>query len=137
MCTSNLRPFPFGGSGLLSSARDYDRFLLMLAGEGAIDTTRIMSRETARLAMSNLLPAGVDMSEALVSSEGFGALGSVALSKQPDGKGPGTFGWSGGAGTTGFVDPSQGIRVAGYGQFIPATAISFREDIPKAAYGVS
>ena len=77
------------------------------------------------------------MSEALVSSEGFGALGSVALRAQPDGKGPGTFGWSGGAGTTGFVDPSQGIRVAGYGQFIPAVAIPFREDIPKAIYGIA
>ena len=47
-------PFLFGGAGLVSSPRDYDRFLLMLAGEGAIGTTRIMSRETARLAMSNL-----------------------------------------------------------------------------------
>jgi CubicO group peptidase (beta-lactamase class C family) len=130
-------PFAFGGSGLLSSARDYDRFLLMLAGEGAIGTTRVMRRETARLAMNNLLPSGVDMSGALVSSEGFGALGSVALSTQPDGKGPGTFGWSGGAGTTCFVDPSRRIRAAGYGQFIPAPAIPFREDIPKAIYGIA
>ena len=64
-----------------------------------------------------------------------GALGSVALSAQPDGKGPGTFGWSGGAGTTAFVDPALGIRAAGYGQFIPASAISFRADVPKAVYG--
>jgi len=130
-------PFLFGGSGLLSSPRDYDRFLLMLAGEGAIGTTRIMSQETARLAMSNLLPPGVDMSEALVSSEGFGALGSVALSAQPDGKGPGSFGWSGGAGTTAFVDRSQGIRVAGYGQFIPSRALPFLDEIPKAIYEIS
>ncbi len=130
-------PFLFGGSGLLSSPRDYDRFLLMLAGEGAIGTTRIMSQETARLAMSNLLPPGVDMSEALVSSEGFGALGSVALSAQPDGKGPGSFGWSGGAGTTAFVDRSQGIRAAGYGQFIPSRALPFLDEIPKAIYEIS
>ena len=130
-------PFPFGGSGLLSSPRDYDRFLLMLAGEGAIGTTRVMRRETARTGMSNLLPPGVDMAGALVSSKGFGALGSVALRAQPDGKGPGTFGWSGGAGTTGFVDPSQGIRAAGYGQYIPAAAIPFRDDIPKAIYGIA
>ena len=129
-------PFPFGGSGLLSSPRDYDLFLRMLAGEGAIGTSRVMRRETARTAMSNLLPPGVDMSGALVSSEGFGALGSVALSHQPDGKGPGTFGWSGGAGTTGFVDPARGIRAAGYGQFIPASAIAFRADVPKAVYGI-
>jgi hypothetical protein len=109
----------------------------MLAGEGAIGTTRIMSQETARLAMSNLLPPGVDMSQALVSSEGFGALGSVALTAQPDGKGAGSFGWSGGAGTTAFVDRSQGIRAAGYGQFIPSRAISFLDDIPKAIYGIS
>ena len=130
-------PFLFGGSGLLSSPRDYDRFLLMLAGEGAIGTTRIMSQETARVAMSNLLPPGVDMSQALVSSEGFGALGSVALSAQPDGKGPGSFGWSGGAGTTAFVDRSQGIRVAGYGQFIPSRALPFLAEIPKAIYEIS
>ncbi len=127
-------PFLFGGSGLLSSPRDYDRFLLMLAGEGAIGTTRIMSRETARLAMSNLLPPGVDMSQALVSSEGFGALGSVALSTQPDGRGPGSFGWSGGAGTTAFVDHSRAVRVAGYGQFIASSAIPFLDEIPKAIY---
>jgi CubicO group peptidase (beta-lactamase class C family) len=130
-------PFLFGGSGLLSSPRDYDRFLLMLAGQGAIGTTRIMSPETARLAMSNLLPPGVDMSEALVSSEGFGALGSVALSEQPDGKGPGTFGWSGGAGTTAFIDRAHGIRAAGYGQFIPVEAIPFLDEIPKAVYEIS
>jgi CubicO group peptidase (beta-lactamase class C family) len=130
-------PFPFGGSGLLSSPRDYDRFLLMLAGEGAIGTTRIMSARTARLAMSNLLPPGVDMSGALVTSEGFGALGSVASSAQPDGKGPGTYGWSGGAGTTAFVDRARGVRAAGYGQFIPSTAIPLLAEVPKVVYGIA
>lgn len=125
-------PFPFGGSGLLSSPRDYDRFLRMLAGEGAIGDVRIMRRSTARLAMSNLLPPGVDMGEAIVSSEGFGALGSVALRRQRDGKGPGTYGWSGGAGTTAFVDPSRGLRVAGYAQYIPARELGFRDDVVKA-----
>ncbi len=125
-------PFPFGGSGLLSSPRDYDRFLRMLAGEGAIGGARIMSRGTARLAMSNLLPPGVDMGEAIVSSEGFGALGSVALRRQPDGKGPGTYGWSGGAGTTAFVDPSRGLRVAGFAQYIPVRELAFRDDVVAA-----
>ena len=125
-------PFPFGGSGLLSSPRDYDRFLGMLAGEGAVGGTRILKRETARRAMSNLLPAGVNMSQAIGPSQGFGALGSVALRAQPDGKGPGTFGWSGGAGTTAFVDPTRGLRVAGYAQFIPARALPFREEVPEA-----
>ena len=125
-------PFPFGGSGLIASPRDYDRFLRMLAGEGATLGTRILRRPTARLAMSNLLPPDVDMRGALVSSQGFGALGSVALRTQPDGKGPGTFGWSGGAGTTAFVDPARGLRVAGYAQYIPARELPFRDAIVEA-----
>src|SRR3546814_5896881 len=48
-------PVPYGGGGLVSSARDYDRFLAMLLGEGATDDVRILKPETARLAMSNLL----------------------------------------------------------------------------------
>ncbi len=125
-------PFPFGGSGLIASPRDYDRFLRMLAGEGATLGTRILRRPTARLAMSNLLPPDVDMRGALGSSQGFGALGSVALRTQPDGKGPGTFGWSGGAGTTAFVDPARDLRVAGYAQYIPARELPFRDAIVEA-----
>ncbi|WP_250638203.1 serine hydrolase domain-containing protein [Sphingomonas melonis] len=56
-----LKPpsFPYGGAGLVMSARDYDRFLHMLADEGTLDGVRVMKPETVRLAMSNLLPAGV------------------------------------------------------------------------------
>ena len=104
----------------------------MLAGEGATLGPRILRRPTARLAMRNLLPPDVDMRGALVSSQGFGALGSVALRTQPDGKGPGTFGWSGGAGTTAFVDPARGLRVAGYAQYIPARELPFRDAIVEA-----
>src|SRR3546814_3420392 len=42
-------PMPYGGGGLVSSARDYDRFLAMLLGEGETDGVRIMKPETARL----------------------------------------------------------------------------------------
>src|SRR3546814_7431335 len=46
-------PYPFGGGGLVSSARDYDRFLAMLLGEGQIggatSGVRVMKPETARL----------------------------------------------------------------------------------------
>src|SRR3546814_10642861 len=51
--------FPYGGAGLVMSARDYDRFLHMLQDGGALDGVRIMKPETAALAMSNLLPKGV------------------------------------------------------------------------------
>src|SRR3546814_21084648 len=51
--------FPYGGAGLVMSARDYDRFLHMLQDGGALDGVRIMKPETAAMAMSNLLPKGV------------------------------------------------------------------------------
>ncbi len=53
-------PYPFGGGGLVSSARDYDRFLAMLLGEGETNGVRVMKTETARLAMSNLIDDSVD-----------------------------------------------------------------------------
>ena len=81
-------PFPSGGVGLVCSAHDYDRFLTMLIGEGAIGRTRIMAPETVRLGMSNLLPPGVDPRSLLIPG-GFGAGGRVSLSG-PD---KGGFGW--------------------------------------------
>lgn len=50
--------FPYGGAGLVMSARDYDRFLHMLQDGGTLDGKRVMKPETVALAMSNLLPPG-------------------------------------------------------------------------------
>src|SRR3546814_20173897 len=47
-------PMPYGGGGLVSSARDYDRFLAMLLGEGAPDGGRSMKPATTRHAMASL-----------------------------------------------------------------------------------
>jgi CubicO group peptidase (beta-lactamase class C family) len=108
--------FPYGGAGLVMSARDYDRFLHMLLNGGALDGARILKPETVRLAMSNLLPPGVDQS--ILDDQvkdtgvpmGFGAGGSVTLGDQPGGPGRGTFGWAGAAGTIGWVDPAHRLR---------------------------
>src|SRR5690606_31074677 len=65
--------FRYGGAGLVMSAGDYDRFLRMLVNEGTVDGKRVMKPETVRLAMSNLLPAGVKYSMAPSGSGGDGA----------------------------------------------------------------
>jgi CubicO group peptidase (beta-lactamase class C family) len=114
-----LKPpsFPYGGAGLVMSARDYDRFLHMLLNQGELGGVRILRPETARLAMSDLLPAGVDKSILDAMSKdwnvpfGFGAGGSVYLADAPNGPGKGTFGWGGAAGTIAFVDPARKLRV--------------------------
>jgi CubicO group peptidase (beta-lactamase class C family) len=108
--------FPYGGAGLVMSARDYDRFLHMLVNGGTLDGARILKPETVKLAMSDLLPATVDRSTlAHMTADsgvpmGFGAGGSVYLADKPGGPGKGTFGWGGAAGTIGWADPVHKLR---------------------------
>lgn len=117
-------PYPFGGGGLVSSARDYDRFLAMLLGEGATGGVRVMKPETARLAMSNLIADSVDRKGTFIDGQGFGAGGRVSLPTSPGGEG--IFGWAGAAGTIGFVHRKLGYRAAGYTQIMPPDAVPFQ-----------
>ena len=117
-------PYPFGGGGLVSSARDYDRFLAMLLGEGETGGVRVMKRETARLAMSNLIADSIDRKGTFIDGQGFGAGGRVSLPTSPGGEG--IFGWAGAAGTIGFVHRKLGYRVGGYTQIMPPDAVSFQ-----------
>ena len=119
--------FPFGGAGLVSSPRDYDRFLMMLAGAGMIGGTRVMNDAAVRLGASNLLPAGVDLAGTWIAGAGFGAGGRVGL-----GEDAGTFGWSGAAGTVGFVNTRIGLRAGLYVQYMPSSALPIGEEFRKA-----
>ena len=118
--------FAFGGAGLVCSARDYDRFLHMLQNGGELDGVRIMSAETAALAMSDLLPAGVKTEGTFVAGAGNGAGGRV-------GKGAfeGTFGWGGAAGTVAFVDQKRKLRSVCMAQYVPSNIYPFHEDYAK------
>jgi CubicO group peptidase (beta-lactamase class C family) len=123
---------PYGGGGLVSTARDYDRFLAMLLGEGETGGVRIMKPETARLGMSNLLADSVDRKNTFIDGEGFGAGGRVSLAGSPTGEG--VYGWGGAAGTVAFVDRRRGYRVGGYTQYMPSEALPFQRDFGKAFY---
>jgi len=116
--------FPYGGAGLVMSARDYDRFLHMLQNYGELVGVRVMKESTARLMMSDLLPTGVKFeglstgngatatkSAAPAARIGFGAGGTVYLTDGPGGfPSKGTYGWGGAAGTIAFVDPAKRAR---------------------------
>jgi CubicO group peptidase (beta-lactamase class C family) len=132
---------PYGGSGLVSSARDYDRFLQMLAGEGKAGNVRILKRETAELAMSNLLPEGVRVVENVTTAKtlatGFGAGGSLYLTDVPNGVHAGTYGWFGAAGTIAFIDPRQHLRVTVMVNYHPPKGWPLYEDVVRALYVTS
>ncbi len=112
--------FAFGGAGLVCSARDYDRFLHMLQNGGELDGARIMSAETAALAMSNLLPAGVKTEGTFIAGAGNGAGGRVGI-----GAFEGTFGWGGAAGTVAFVDTKRKLRAVCMAQYVPSDVYPF------------
>lgn len=129
----------YGGSGLVSSAHDYDRFLRMLAGTGALEGVRVLKRDTARLAMSNLLPPGVRVAGIGTpdtdQAEGFGAGGWVYLADVPGGVKAGTYGWSGVAGTFAFVDPRSGLRVTVMVNHFPGNKWPIHKQVVDVLYG--
>ncbi|MFN2101149.1 serine hydrolase domain-containing protein [Altererythrobacter sp. MF3-039] len=120
-------PFPTGGAGLVSSPRDYDRFLRMLLGYGVIDGKRVMGELAVRVGTSNLLPEGVSTDGTFAHGSGFGAGGRVGLGEQA-----GTFGWGGAAGTVAFVDMKRGLRASLYTQYMPSDALPIHRAFPEA-----
>ncbi len=114
---------PAGGGGLVSSPKDYDRFLRMLLGYGLIDGKRVMSEEAVRVGVSDLLPATVDTTGSWLEGEGHGAGG-----RSKDG----SFGWGGAAGTLAAVDFNLGLRSALFTQYMPSEAYPIRDEFLAA-----
>ena len=134
--------FPYGGAGLVMSARDYDRFLHALENYGTLDGVRVLKPQTARLMMSNLLPNGVTFGGVSAATGGpnagpkmgFGAGGSVYLEDVPGGGGKGTYGWGGAAGTIAFVDPARHVRGVVMVNFFPGERWGLRAHVVPAIY---
>ncbi|WP_324826932.1 serine hydrolase domain-containing protein [Qipengyuania zhejiangensis] len=115
--------FPFGGAGLVSSPRDYDRFLRMLLGYGVIDGKRVMGELAVRVGTSNLMPETATTKGTWVEGQGFGAGGRVS---------DGSFGWGGAAGTVAFVNFQAGLRANLMTQYMPSEAYPIHAAFPKA-----
>ena len=119
--------FPFGGAGLVSSARDYDRFLQVLANYGTIDGTRVMGELAVRVGTSNLLPDGLTASMMGQPEAHFGAGGRVGMGTEA-----GVYGWAGAAGTVAMVDMIHGLRSQIMVQFMPPNALPLLPEWQKA-----
>jgi CubicO group peptidase (beta-lactamase class C family) len=130
------RDLPSGGGGLVSTARDYMQFCGMLLNEGAFGGRRILKPETVRIARSNLMPPG-PVFDMLRKPNGFGALMQVILpgGELPGGEPAGSYGWSGAAGTTMWIDPVNQIAAVLMVQFMPAGAYPIYLEARTAAYG--
>ena len=121
-------PFAFGGAGLVTTPADYDRFLSLLVNGGRIGGKAVIPSRAVALGMSNLLPEGADLRGTMIEGAGFGAGGRVGL-----GQDAGTFGWSGAAGTVGFVNARLGLRAGLYVQFMPPGVLPIQREFTDAA----
>lgn len=116
-------PIIWGGSGLVSSPRDYDRFLAMLLGYGMLDGKRVIGEAAVRMGTSNLLPEGASLAGTWLQGQQFGAGGRVHN---------GTFGWGGAAATLAAVDFKHGLRAGLFTQFMPDNTYPLRADFEAA-----
>ena len=122
------QPIIFGGAGLITSPRDFDRFMRLLLNDGKMGGKQVVSAAAVKLATSNLLPAGASTAGTSIAGNGFGAGGRVGL-----GADEGTFGWSGAAGTVFGIQRRIGLRAALYAQFMPTTVYPLQRDFLAAA----
>jgi CubicO group peptidase (beta-lactamase class C family) len=121
-------PMPFGGAGLASTPRDYDKFLAMLLNLGEFEGKRVMSEQAVRLGTSNLLPDTVAPGAAYEQGMwDFGAGGRVGK-----GANAGAFGWAGAAGTIGFIHQPLNLRAGLYTQYMPQMAYPLIDEFPAA-----
>ncbi len=104
-----------GGGGLVSTARDYARFLQFMLNKGALDGVRLLGPRTVDYMTADHLgaiPVAPGASEALLPpGHGFGLGFAVRLATgiAPTPGSAGMYYWGGIAGTTFFVDPAQDL----------------------------
>lgn len=110
-----------GGAGLLSTARDYARFLQMLLNGGELDGTRLLSPTTIALMTANHLGDSTDpgfLRPGMGFGLGFSIRTDVGLAGEPGSVGE--YGWGGAYHSSYWVDPSEELIVVYFTQVIPA-----------------
>lgn len=112
-----------GGGGLVSTARDYSHFLMMVRGGGAWQGRRLLEPDTAALMINDQLPPeafpiGIGQPWPGV---GFGFGFSVRVDANPDSphEPVGQYGWSGAASTHAWVSPADDLMVITLEQRLP------------------
>jgi CubicO group peptidase (beta-lactamase class C family) len=119
-----------GGAGLLSTARDYARFLEMIRNGGVLDGVRILAPKTIALMTSNQVGTlhntdGLGYSLTFETVDRVGASGFASL---------GTFGWGGAYGSSYKVDPKERLVMVLMIQLVPNTGVGIKESFENAVY---
>jgi len=118
-----------GGAGLLSTARDYARFLEMIRLGGALEGIRVLAPRTVQLMTTNQVgtlhsTSGLGFGLGFETTDRYGANGLDSV---------GAFGWSGAYGTMYRVDPEARLVMVLMIQLMPNTS-DIRTTFPTAVY---
>jgi CubicO group peptidase (beta-lactamase class C family) len=120
-----------GGAGLVSTARDYARFLQMMLNGGELDGVRLLSRATVELMTSNHL-RGIAFNDGQGFGLGFSVVTDVGARGTPGSIGE--FGWGGAYHSTYWVDPKEQLVVVYLTQLIPAGDIDDQAKVRALVY---
>ena len=124
-----------GGAGLLGTASDYGRFLLMLQGGGRLGGTQLLKPETVKQMTTNQI--GELNVGPLSPLDGFG-LGFAVLTERNKGKtamSVGSYSWGGAFYTTFWVDPQKELAAVMLTQVaLPWGDLKLMEELPKRTY---
>jgi CubicO group peptidase (beta-lactamase class C family) len=118
-----------GGAGLLSTARDYARFLEMIRNHGALGNVRILSPRATKLMTTNQSGTlhstdGLGFGFGFETTDRYGAAGMQSV---------GSFGWGGAYGSVYRVDPDAGLTMVFMMQLMP-NRTDVRERFPNLVY---
>ena len=107
-----------GGAGLLSTARDYARFMEAMRNGGTLDGVRILSPRTVALMTTNQVgllhsPLGLGFGFGFETTDRYGAKSLESV---------GSYGWSGAYGSTYRVDPQTHTVMILMIQVLPNTS---------------
>jgi CubicO group peptidase (beta-lactamase class C family) len=122
----NTSPILAGGGsvdamtgGLVSTAADYSRFLLMLLRWGELGGVQLLQRSTVELLTTNLLPRVTGRDDVWALSTvglGFGIVGSVSVAHEDldPALRPTEYGWGGMVGTAWTNDPTENFSLLSF-----------------------
>ena len=107
-----------GGAGLVSTARDYARFLEMIRNGGVLDGVRILAPRTVELMTTNQIgtlhsTTGLGFGLGFQTTDRYGANGMDSV---------GAFGWGGAYGSIYRVDPQARLVIVLMIQLMPNTS---------------
>lgn len=121
--------FCSGGGGLVSTASDYMRFLMMIEGGGELGGVRLLKPETVALMTTNQLPKNVGwikFGKEVRTGIGFGfgfCVREETSDWDPQGR-VGEYGWGGAASTHYWISPQDRLVVVTLEQIMPYQSLT-------------